>query len=77
VGALVPGAATAPPQWKTSLFERACANLVRNVVDATEELIVTNFGLSAELRCIVALNKTGYVFGKFGACFRSVRRSLW
>jgi FkbM family methyltransferase len=58
-------AATVPPQWKTSLFERACARLARKVVGATEDLIVTNFGVNADLRCLVALNKTAYAFGKF------------
>ena len=62
---LLARAATAPPQWKTPLFERACARLVRNVVGQTEDLIVTNFGLNADLRCLVALNKTAYAFGKF------------
>jgi hypothetical protein len=38
---------------------------VRNVVGATEELIVSNFGLNADLRCLVALKKTAYAFGKF------------
>jgi hypothetical protein len=46
-------AAIAPPEWKTPLFERACASLVRNVVGVTEELIVTNLGLNADLRFVL------------------------
>jgi len=61
---LLARAATAPPRWKTSLFERACARLVRNIVGETEDLIVTNFGLDPDLRCLVALKKTAYAFGK-------------
>jgi FkbM family methyltransferase len=61
---LLAHAATAPPSWKTPLFERACGRLVRHV-RATGDLIVTNFGLNADLRCLVPLNKTAYAFGKF------------
>jgi FkbM family methyltransferase len=61
---LLTRAATAPPRWKTPLFERACGRLVRHV-RATGDLIVTNFGLNADLRCLVPLNKTNYAFGKF------------
>ena len=57
-------AATAPPRWKTPLFERACGRLVRNVCP-TGDLIVTNFGLNTDLCCLVPLNKTNYAFGKF------------
>jgi hypothetical protein len=62
---LLARAATVPPKWKTPLFERACGRLARNVIGATEEMVVTNFGLDADLRCLVALNKTAYAFGKF------------
>lgn len=46
------------------MFQRACGRLVRNV-HAAGDLIVTNFGLNADLRCLVPLNKTAYAFGKF------------
>jgi FkbM family methyltransferase len=58
-------AATASPRWKTPLFERVCAKLVRYLPGATEDVVVTNFGLSADLRCLTVLNKTGYAFGRF------------
>ena len=37
---------------------------MRNIVGGTEDLIVTNFGLDPDLRCLVALKKTAYAFGK-------------
>jgi FkbM family methyltransferase len=61
---LLARAATAPPRWKTPLFERVCGRLVRDV-RTTGDLIVTNFGLNADLRCLIPLNKTAYAFGKF------------
>jgi FkbM family methyltransferase len=57
-------AAIAPPMWKTPLFERFCASLVRNSLGATEDVVVTNLGLGADLRCHVAMSKTAYAFGK-------------
>ena len=62
---LLARAAIAPPTWKTPLFERVCAKLVRSSLGTTEDVVVTNFGLRADLRCLIALNKTAYVFGKF------------
>src|SRR5262249_42238231 len=62
---LLARAAIAPPTWKTPLFERTCAKLVRGSLGQTDDLVVTNFGLGADLRCLVPLNKTGYAFGKF------------
>jgi FkbM family methyltransferase len=61
---LLARAAMARPMWKTPLFERICAKLVRSL-GPTNDVVLTNFGLSAELRCLVALNKTAYAFGKF------------
>ena len=58
-------AAVAPPMWKTPLFERCCAGLMRGSLDATEDVVVTNFGLDADLRCKITMNKTAYAFGKF------------
>jgi FkbM family methyltransferase len=58
-------AAVAPPMWKTPLFERCCAGLMRGSLRATEDVVVTNFGLDANLRCKIAMNKTAYAFGKF------------
>jgi FkbM family methyltransferase len=57
-------AAIAPPKWKTPLFERICAKLVRSL-GKTDDLVLTNFGLRAELRCLIALNKSAYAFGRF------------
>jgi len=51
--------------WKTPLFERCCASLVRGSLGATEDAVVTNLGLGANLRCRIAMNKTAYAFGKF------------
>ena len=62
---LLARAALAPPMWKTPLFERCCASLVRDSVGATEDVVVTNLGLDADLRCRIAMNKTAYAFGKF------------
>ena len=62
---LLARAAIAPPIWKTPLFERCCASLVRGSLGATEDAVVTNFGLGADLRCQIAMNKTAYAFGKF------------
>jgi FkbM family methyltransferase len=31
----------------------------------TDDLVLTNFGLRAELRCLIALNKSAYAFGRF------------
>jgi len=62
---LLERAAIAPPMLKTPLFERICASLVRNSLGATDEVIVTNFGLSTNLRCLIGLSKTAYAFGKF------------
>lgn len=62
---LLARAAIAPPTWKTPLFERVCAKLVRSSLGTTEDVVVTNFGLRADLRCLIALNKTAYVFGRF------------
>ena len=62
---LLARAAIAPPMLKTRMFERACASLARSSLGATEDVIVTNFGLNADLRCLIALNKTAYAFGKF------------
>jgi FkbM family methyltransferase len=61
---LLARAAIAPPKWKTPLFERCCASLVRRSLGATEDIVVTNFGLGAGLRCQIAMNKTAYAFGK-------------
>ena len=58
-------AAIAPPMWKTPLFERVWASLVRSSLGATQDVVVTNFGLNADLRCLNGLNKTVYAFGKF------------
>src|SRR6516165_5911097 len=58
-------AAVAPPMWKTPLFERCCAGLMRDSLGATEDVVVTNFGLDAVLRCKITMNKTAYAFGKF------------
>jgi len=62
---LLARAGIAPPKWKTPLFERVCTKLVRDVGGTTENLIVTNFGLNANLRCFVPANKTTYAYGKF------------
>lgn len=62
---LLERAAIAPPAWKTPLLERVCGSLVRNSLGKTDDLVVTNFGLCTDLRCLVALNKTGYAFGRF------------
>ena len=62
---LLARAAIAPPNWKTPVFERACTRLLRDVIGATDDLIVTNFGLNADLRCSIPINKTAYAFGKF------------
>jgi FkbM family methyltransferase len=62
---LLARAAMAPPMWKTPLFERACASLIRGSLGATEDVVVTNLGLAADLRCLITLNKTAYAFGKF------------
>ena len=62
---LLARAAIAPPKWKTPLFERCCASLVRQSFGATEDIVVTNFGLGAGLRCQIAMNKTAHAFGKF------------
>jgi FkbM family methyltransferase len=58
-------AAVAPPMWKTPLFERCCAGLMRGSLGAPEDVVVTNLGLGANLRCRIAMNKTAYAFGKF------------
>jgi FkbM family methyltransferase len=58
-------AAAAPPIWKTPLFERCCAGLMGDSLGATEDVVVTNFGLDADLRCQIAMNKVAYAFGKF------------
>ena len=58
-------AAIAPPMWKTPLFERCCANLMRDSLGATEDVVITNFGLDADLRCQIAMKKMAYAFGKF------------
>jgi FkbM family methyltransferase len=62
---LLARAAIAPPMWKTPLFERCCAGLVRGSLGAPEDVVVTNFGLGADLRCQIAMKKTAYAFGKF------------
>jgi hypothetical protein len=62
---LLARAALAPPMWKTPLFERCCAGLMRGSLGATEDAVVTNLGLGANLRCRIAMNKTAYAFGKF------------
>jgi FkbM family methyltransferase len=62
---LLARAAIAPPKWKTPLFERCCAGLMRGSLGATEDAVVTNFGVGADLRCQIAMNKTAYAFGKF------------
>jgi FkbM family methyltransferase len=62
---LLARAAIAPPMWKTPLFERVCRQLLRSSLGTPEDVVVTNFGLRADLRCLIALNKTTYVFGKF------------
>src|SRR5262249_7931075 len=62
---LLARAAMAPPMLKTPLFERVCAGLVRRSPGTMEDVVVTNLGLGAHLRCLIALNKTAYVFGKF------------
>jgi FkbM family methyltransferase len=61
---LLARAALAPPIWKTPLFERVCDSLVRNSLGATEDVVVTNFGLGVNLRCLIGLRKTAYAFGK-------------
>jgi FkbM family methyltransferase len=66
---LLARAAIAPPKWKTPLFERTCAKLVRSSLGQIDDLVVTNFGLGANLRCLISLNKTGYAFGKFEHMF--------
>ena len=38
---------------------------MRDSLGATEDVVVTNFGLDADLRCQIAMNKTAYAFGKF------------
>ena len=58
-------AAVAPPMWKTPLFERCCAGLMRGSLGAPEDVVVTNLGLGGNLHCRIAMNKTAYVFGKF------------
>ena len=58
-------AAVAPPMWKTPLFERCCAGLMRGSLGAPEDVVVTNLGLGANLRCRIAMNKTAHAFGKF------------
>ena len=62
---LLARAAVAPPMWKTPLFERCCAGLMRDSLGATEDVVVTNFGLDADLRCQIAMKKMAYAFGKF------------
>src|SRR4029450_2727685 len=44
---------------------RVCAKLVRSSIGQTDELVLTNFGLGADLRCLIPLNKTWYAFCKF------------
>jgi FkbM family methyltransferase len=51
--------------WKTPLFERCCAGLMRSSLGAPEDVVVTNLGLGANLRCRIAMNKTPYAFGRF------------
>jgi FkbM family methyltransferase len=51
--------------WKTLLFERCCAGLMSGSLGAPEDVVVTNFGLDADLRCQIAMKKTAYAFGKF------------
>ena len=62
---LLARAAIAPPIWKTPLFERCCAGLMRGSLGAPEDVVVTNFGLGADLCCQLAMKKTAYAFGKF------------
>jgi FkbM family methyltransferase len=62
---LLARAAIASPMWKTPLFERFCASLMWNSLGATEDVVVTNLGLGADLRCQVAMKKTAYAFGRF------------
>src|SRR5262245_2843509 len=65
---LLARAAIASPRWKTQLFERVCAKLVRSslrIRGGTEDVVVTNFGLSTDLRCLIPLIKANYAFGKF------------
>jgi hypothetical protein len=62
---LLARAAIAPPAWKTPLFARACAKLARSSLGAPKDVVVTNFGLNTELRCLIGLSKTAYAFGKF------------
>jgi len=38
---------------------------MRGSLGAPEDVVVTNLGLSANLRCQIAMNKTAYAFGKF------------
>src|SRR5262249_17394832 len=62
---LLARAAVAPPSWKTPLFELICGKLVRSWLGVTEDVVVTNFGLGNDLRCLIPLHKTAYAFGKF------------
>jgi FkbM family methyltransferase len=62
---LLARAAIAQSKWKTPLFERVCSKLVHHVAYPTENLIVSNFGLNANLRCFVSPYKSTYAFGKF------------
>jgi FkbM family methyltransferase len=61
---LLTRAAIAPPKWKTPLFERVCRRLL-DVRGTTEDLIVSNLGLNANLHCFVPASKTTFAFGKF------------
>jgi len=61
---LLARAAMARPIWKTPLFERTFAKLVRSL-GPTNDLVFSNLGLTARLRCLIPLKKTAYAFGKF------------
>jgi FkbM family methyltransferase len=61
---LLARAAIAPPKWKTPLFERICRRFC-DVCCTTEDLIASNFGLNANLRCFVPARHTTYAFGRF------------
>jgi FkbM family methyltransferase len=59
---LLARAAIAPPKWKTPLFARICCKFL-DVCGTRENLIATNFGIDANLRCFVPVRQNA--FGRF------------
>jgi FkbM family methyltransferase len=59
---LLKTAAVLPPPFKVTMLERLCARMSRNGFDR-EHLIVTNLGVSPDIRCRIPIHKSQYAFG--------------